>query len=95
MTAAARVQRWTAGVEKGIGRALEKGARARPLALELEGAPFLATFERQARTYAARAQTLAAQGDRPGAVIQATHAARAMENHARVTAAIDSTLTPC
>lgn len=95
MTNAARAERWIGQVEKGVGRALERAARSRPFAIELEAAPYLATFQRQARHYTARAQALASAGDRPGAIVQAQHAARAVENHARVTAAIDSALTPC
>jgi hypothetical protein len=63
-------------------RAAEMRARD-PLAVQL-----LATFTRQARDRAARAQALAAAGDRAGAVAVAEFALMAVENERRVRAAI-------
>jgi hypothetical protein len=63
-------------------RAAEMRARD-PLAVQL-----LATFGRQARDRAARAQALAAAGDRRGAVALAESALMAVENERRVRAAI-------
>jgi hypothetical protein len=63
-------------------RAAEMRARD-PLAVQL-----LATFTRQARDRAARAQALAADGDRAGAVAVAESAMMAVENERRVRAAI-------
>jgi hypothetical protein len=63
-------------------RAAEMRARD-PLAVQL-----LATFTRQARERAARAQALATAGDRAGAVEVAGWAMVAVENERRVRAAI-------
>lgn len=95
MTNAARAEKWIAGVEKGVGRALERAARSRPFAIEAEAAPFLATFKRQAAGHAVRAQTLASQGDRAGALVEAGHAQRCAANHAKILEAVDSVLTSC
>lgn len=95
MSNAARAEKWIGRVEQGVGRALERAARSRPFAIEAEAAPFLATFKRQAAGHAARAQTLASQGDRAGALVEAGHAQRCAANHAKILEAVDSVLTSC
>lgn len=89
--------RWIEGIETGLTESLTKAAhKAKPSAIALEAAPYVATFNRQARKFAAKAQALEAEGDHVRAVEWANHAARAVENLRRIENAINGiSLTVC
>lgn len=96
MTDATAVNAWVGATRAGLGDKLRRDARAyKPRPVELEAAPYVHTFERQARLYTARALEAQTKGDRAAALLAAKHAARSVENLSRLRAALDSILTSC